>query len=90
MYCFVGIFPVPDKDRVIQIAAMVKCQGSSAEPFIRVIFTLDSCASIVGNQVISFADERDLLQVGTMQTRLLKLFLWSIFHAMSIIVYLLL
>ena len=55
-------------DRVIQIATMVKCQGSSSEPFIRVIFTLKSCAPIVGNQVIAFDEEKDLLQVNIIES----------------------
>nr|CAB3265000.1 DNA polymerase delta catalytic subunit [Phallusia mammillata] len=57
-----GIFPVPEIDPVIQIASMVKCQGSKGEPFIRVIFTLNSCSTIVGSQVFSFKNEGDLLQ----------------------------
>ena len=43
-------------------------QGSEAErssgeskPFIRNVFTLNTCAHIVGSQVISFEDEAELL-----------------------------
>jgi hypothetical protein len=58
-----GIFPEPDHDPVIQIANMVVRQGHH-EPFLRNVFTLDTCAAIVGCQVLSFADERELLEVG--------------------------
>uniref|UniRef100_A0A3Q3WUH5 DNA polymerase n=1 Tax=Mola mola TaxID=94237 RepID=A0A3Q3WUH5_MOLML len=56
-----GIFPEPDKDRVIQIASMVQRQGEM-EPFIRTVFTLQSCASIVGSQILCFTQESRLLQ----------------------------
>jgi DNA polymerase delta subunit 1 len=55
-----GIFPEAEKDPVIQIANMVVRQGEK-EPFIRNVFTLDTCAQIVGSQVISCAREQDLL-----------------------------
>lgn len=45
-----GVFPEPEKDPVIQIANMVQVQGAS-KPFIRNVFTLDTCAPIVGSQV---------------------------------------
>lgn len=57
-----GIFPEPDKDRVIQIANMVAYYGQT-EPFIRNVMTLDTCAAIVGSEVISHAQETDLLDV---------------------------
>ncbi|KAK1878076.1 DNA polymerase delta catalytic subunit [Dissostichus eleginoides] len=56
-----GIFPEADKDPVIQIASMVQRQGES-EPFIRTVFTLQSCASIVGSQILCFTQEKQLLQ----------------------------
>ncbi|KAK5619383.1 DNA polymerase delta catalytic subunit [Crenichthys baileyi] len=56
-----GIFPEPDKDPVIQIASMVQRQGET-EPFIRTVFTLQSCASIVGSQILCFTQEKKLLQ----------------------------
>ncbi|XP_071955316.1 DNA polymerase delta catalytic subunit-like [Antedon mediterranea] len=56
-----GIFPEPDKDPVIQIANMVICQGQK-DPFVRNVFTLNSCAPIVGSDVLSFMNERDLLK----------------------------
>lgn len=57
-----GVFPEPNHDPVIQIANMVIRQGD-AEPFIRNIFTLDSCAPIVGSQVLCFDKETLLLKV---------------------------
>uniref|UniRef100_A0AAQ6A4A5 DNA polymerase n=1 Tax=Amphiprion ocellaris TaxID=80972 RepID=A0AAQ6A4A5_AMPOC len=56
-----GIFPEPDKDPVIQIASMVQRQGET-EPFIRTVFTLQTCASIVGSQILCFTQEKQLLQ----------------------------
>ncbi|KAH9507561.1 hypothetical protein Btru_051479, partial [Bulinus truncatus] len=56
-----GIFPEPNKDSVIQIANMVVYQGES-EPFIRNVFTLKSCAPVVGSQVLSYETETELLQ----------------------------
>ena len=55
-----GIFPEPEKDPVIQIANMVIRQGDP-EPFIRNVFTFNSCAPIVGSDVISLDKETDLL-----------------------------
>ncbi|KAF8328374.1 delta DNA polymerase [Cantharellus anzutake] len=55
-----GIFPEPEKDRVIQIANMVTRQGET-QPFIRNVFTLDTCAHIVGSHVIQYAREPELL-----------------------------
>jgi len=54
---------VPEVDPVIQIASMVKYQGSKEDAFIKTIFTLNSCSSIVGSKVLSFETEKDLLQV---------------------------
>lgn len=51
-----GIFPEPQHDPVIQIANMVIRQGEN-EPFLRNIFTLNSCAPIVGSQVLSYQAE---------------------------------
>lgn len=56
-----GIFPEPEKDPVIQIANMVIRQGEK-EPFLRVIFTLGTCAPIVGTAVMSYKKEEDLLK----------------------------
>lgn len=51
-----GIFPEPQHDPVIQIANMVIRQGDT-EPFVRNVFTLNTCAPIVGSQVLSHKDE---------------------------------
>uniref|UniRef100_A0A1B6CWL1 DNA polymerase n=1 Tax=Clastoptera arizonana TaxID=38151 RepID=A0A1B6CWL1_9HEMI len=56
-----GIFPEPNEDPVIQIANMVIKQGDT-EPFIKNVFTLDTCAPIADSQVISCAKETDLLE----------------------------
>jgi DNA polymerase delta subunit 1 len=56
-----GIFPEPQHDSVIQIANMVMRQGER-EPFIRNVFTLDTCAPIVGAQVISSPTEQIMLK----------------------------
>ncbi|XP_037933784.1 DNA polymerase delta catalytic subunit [Teleopsis dalmanni] len=55
-----GIFPEAKMDPVIQIANMVIRQGDP-EPFIRNVFTLKTCAPIVGSQVLCFDKETDLL-----------------------------
>ncbi|CAL8096638.1 unnamed protein product [Calicophoron daubneyi] len=56
-----GIFPTPDKDPVIQIASMVILYGET-NPFVRNVFTLGSCAPIVGSQVICCKTEQELLE----------------------------
>lgn len=56
-----GVFPEPQEDPVIQIAAMVTRQGEPA-PFIKNVFTLNSCSPIVGSQVLSFDREVDMLE----------------------------
>lgn len=55
-----GIFPEPEKDSVIQIANMVIRQGDK-DPFIRNIFTLNTCSAIVGSQVLSYMKEDEML-----------------------------
>ncbi|XP_050344943.1 DNA polymerase delta catalytic subunit [Nymphalis io] len=55
-----GVFPEPDKDPVIQIASMVIKQGET-EPYLRNVFTLNTCAPIVGSQVMSFQTESEML-----------------------------
>ncbi|KAH7929130.1 hypothetical protein BV22DRAFT_1081793 [Leucogyrophana mollusca] len=55
-----GIFPEAQVDPVIQIANMVTRQGDP-KPFIRNVFTLNTCAPIVGSQVLSFGSETALL-----------------------------
>ncbi|TEB29100.1 delta DNA polymerase [Coprinellus micaceus] len=55
-----GIFPEANIDPVIQIANMVTRQGET-QPFIRNVFTLNTCSHIVGSQVLSFQDEDKML-----------------------------
>lgn len=59
---FAGIFPEPDKDPVIQIANMVVYQGEK-NPFIRNVFTVNTCAPVVGSKVYSYDKESELLKV---------------------------
>ncbi|PWN47174.1 hypothetical protein IE53DRAFT_349623 [Violaceomyces palustris] len=56
-----GVFPEASVDPVIQIANMVTRQGESA-PFIKNVFTLNTCSHIVGSQVLSFDKEIDMLE----------------------------
>ena len=56
-----GHFPDAKFDPVIQIATLVTEQGSD-KPIIRAVWTLDTCAPIVGADVLSFKDERELLR----------------------------
>jgi len=54
-----GIFPEADKDPVIQIANMVQIENKR---LIRNVFTLNTCAPIVGSQVISCEKENTMLE----------------------------
>lgn len=56
-----GIFPEPNHDPVIQIANMCIRQGASENIFVKNVFTLNTCAPIVGSQVISCKTEVELL-----------------------------
>ncbi|ORZ39935.1 DNA polymerase delta catalytic subunit [Catenaria anguillulae PL171] len=64
-----GAFPDPQLDPVIQIANMVTVQGEKT-PFIRNVFTLGSCAAIVGSDVRSFTTEAEMLQAWSDFVRL--------------------
>lgn len=55
-----GVFPEAEKDPVIQIANMVIRHGDR-DPFIRNIFTLNTCSAIVGSQVLSYQKEEQML-----------------------------
>ncbi|KAJ1733356.1 DNA-directed DNA polymerase delta [Coemansia biformis] len=55
-----GVFPEAKTDPVIQIANVVTIQGQR-QPFIRNVFTLDTCAPIPGVHVQSFQDEAEML-----------------------------
>lgn len=56
-----GIFPEAKEDSVIQIANMVVRQGDR-DPFIRNVFTLNTCAPIAGCEVLCFKKEQELLR----------------------------
>ncbi len=55
-----GIFPEPEKDSVIQIANVVQQNGQS-KPFIRNVFTINTCSPIVGSQVLEHETEQEML-----------------------------
>ncbi|KAF9533077.1 ribonuclease H-like domain-containing protein [Crepidotus variabilis] len=55
-----GQFSSPKTESVIQIGNMVTTYGQST-PFVRAIFTLDTCSPISGTQVKSFEEEKDML-----------------------------
>lgn len=56
-----GIFPEAKIDPIIQIANVVTIQGQK-QPFIRNVFTLNTCAPIPGAHIMSFEDEGGMLQ----------------------------
>lgn len=56
-----GVFPDASVDPVIQIGCMVTRQGESA-PFVKTIYTLNTCATIVGSHVQSFDSELEMLE----------------------------
>lgn len=60
-----GIFPEAEIDPVIQIANVVQVFGgtdaSNNKPFVRNVFTLDSCSPIVGSDIFEHATEQELL-----------------------------
>ncbi|CAO1617256.1 unnamed protein product [Parajaminaea phylloscopi] len=56
-----GVFPDAQIDPVIQIGCMVTRQGESA-PFIKTIYTLNTCSTIVGSHVQSFDSEVKMLE----------------------------
>merc|ERR1719359_1713620 len=53
-------FPQPDRNQVIQIAAVLAIVGQK-EHLASVVWTLKSCAPIPGAAVLSFEDEGDML-----------------------------
>jgi len=55
-----GIFPDAEFDSVIQIANYIVDHGNP-KPAAKVVFTLDSCAPIVGAKIYSYKDEGDML-----------------------------
>lgn len=55
-----GIFPEAQHDPVIQIANVVLKYGEQ-RPFIRNVFTVNTCSPIIGSEIFSHMDERDML-----------------------------
>ncbi len=55
-----GVFPEPEHDSVIQIANYVVTHGSD-KAVAKVIFTLNTCAPIVGSLVLSYQTEEEML-----------------------------
>lgn len=55
-----GIFPEANQDPVIQIANVMTRYGED-KPFIRNVFTLDTCSLIVNTQVFEHRKEEDML-----------------------------
>ncbi|KAK6205269.1 DNA polymerase delta catalytic subunit [Scheffersomyces amazonensis] len=55
-----GIFPEPEHDSVIQIANVVSKYGDS-RPFIRNVFTVNTCSSIIGSQIFEHEKEAEML-----------------------------
>ncbi|KAL7273564.1 DNA-directed DNA polymerase delta [Rhizina undulata] len=55
-----GIFPEANQDPVIQIANVVTRYGDE-NPFIRNVFVMDTCSSIVNTQLFEFNDEKKML-----------------------------
>lgn len=55
-----GIFPEALVDPVIQIANVVLRHGE-LRPFVRNVFTVKSCASIIGSEIFSHEEEADML-----------------------------
>lgn len=61
-----GIFPEAEIDPVIQIANVVQVFGgenaTSNRPFVRNVFTLDTCSPIVGSDIFEHPTEQELLR----------------------------
>jgi DNA polymerase delta subunit 1 len=47
---------------VSSVNQLTACFAGESKPFIRNIFTLNTCSHIVGSQVMSFDDEAEMLQ----------------------------
>ena len=56
-----GIFPEPEHDPVIQIAAIVNRYGES-KPFVRNVFCLGDTSSIVATHILEFKSEAEMLK----------------------------
>lgn len=56
-----GIFPEPEIDPVIQIANVMSVAGAK-KPFVRNVFTVDTCSPITGSQIYSHTSEAEMLK----------------------------
>lgn len=56
-----GIFPEPEHDAVIQIANVVSIAGAP-KPFIRNVFTVNTCSPITGSQIFEHEEEGEMLK----------------------------
>ncbi|KAM0683322.1 DNA-directed DNA polymerase delta [Mitosporidium daphniae] len=65
-----GIFPEPHIDAVIQIGNVFSVHGEGM-PRVSVIFTLNTCSQIAGAEVLSFANEADMLAAWSQFVRTL-------------------
>ncbi|EGV65370.1 DNA polymerase delta catalytic subunit [Yamadazyma tenuis ATCC 10573] len=54
-----GIFPEAEHDQVIQIANVVSNYGEP-KPFVRNVFTVNSCSPIIGSQIFSHEKEDEM------------------------------
>ncbi|CAR66020.1 DEHA2G22308p [Debaryomyces hansenii CBS767] len=55
-----GVFPEAEHDPVIQIANVVSKAGES-RPFVRNVFTVNTCSSIIGSQIFEHTTEEEML-----------------------------
>lgn len=55
-----GFFPTAEEDPVIQIANVLKEAGKT-HPVAQNVFTLNTCAPIIGSQVLSYETEKEML-----------------------------
>lgn len=56
-----GIFPEPEHDAVIQIANVISKYGEPT-PFVRNVFTVDTCSPIIGSQIFEHKTEEEMLK----------------------------
>lgn len=71
-----GVFPEASQDPVIQVATIVTIQGEK-QPRIRAVFTLRSCAPIVGAEVYAFDSEQDMLMAWVKFFSMVSLMLYA-------------
>jgi len=64
---FLGIFPEPSQDPIIQIANLVKLENET-EPFVKNCFVLRGCVPVIGADIITCNTEQELLTVSFNET----------------------